>query len=140
MHAERTVAELPAQLTHSFEERQRLNVAHHTANLGDYDVVIASVSEILYAAFDFIGDVGYNLHCFAKIVATALFVDYTFIYSSGRDIVCLRSAHVGEAFVMTEVEVCLSAVFRHITFTVLIRIERAGVNIDIGVEFLNGDA
>ena len=36
------VSELVAQLTHRLDERQRLDVAHRTADFGDYDVVLCA--------------------------------------------------------------------------------------------------
>jgi len=39
---------------------------------------------------------------------------------------------------MPEIEVCFGTVFCYITLPVFIRIERAGVNIDVGIKFLDG--
>ena len=41
---------------------------------------------------------------------------------------------------MAEVEVGLHAIIGHVAFAVFVRIERAWVDIDVGVELLNGDA
>ena len=40
---------------------------------------------------------------------------------------------------MTQIEVCLVAVDGDVAFSVLIGIESARVDVDVGVEFLNGD-
>jgi hypothetical protein len=41
--------------------------------------------------------------------------------------------------IMTKIEIRLGPIVGHITLTVLIRIEGAGVDIDIGIKFLDGD-
>ena len=43
-----------------------------------------------------------------------------------------------EPLVVTEVEVGLKAVLRHVAFSVLIRVQRAWVDVDVWVEFLDG--
>ena len=45
-----------------------------------------------------------------------------------------------ETFVVAQIEVGLGAIFRDITFTMFIRIQRSGIDVDVGVEFLDGDA
>ena len=45
-----------------------------------------------------------------------------------------------ETFVVTEVEVGLRAVFGDVAFPVLVGIERSGVDVDVGIEFLDGDS
>ena len=49
-------------------------------------------------------------------------------------------ALVGEALVVTEVEVGLGAVVEHEHLAVLERVHRARVDVDVGIELLEGDA
>lgn len=79
------------------------------------------------------------LDCLSKVVAVAFLVDYILIDTSSSDIVGTRGTHVGEALVMSKIEVGLMAVNSDVTLSMLIRIECAGVNIDIGVKLLDGD-
>ena len=129
--------ELPAQLTHSFEERQRLDITHRATYFGNHKVVFAIAAKMLHRIFNFIGDVGHHLHGFSQIVAATLFINHTLINSTRGHIAGTRSANIGKAFVMTQVKVRLVAIFGYITFAMFVGIEGAGVNIDIGVEFLN---
>ena len=48
-------------------------------------------------------------------------------------------ADTREAFVVAEVEVGLGTVHGHIALAVFVGVERPWVDIDIGVEFLDGD-
>ncbi len=136
MYAEAVVAELPAQLAHSLEIWQRLDVAYGTADFCDDEIVVACVAKEFDVALDFVGDVRHYLYGLAQIVAAALLVDDGLIYSACSDIVGARSADVGETLVMAQIEVGLVSVFGDVTFTVLVRIERTRVDVDIRVKFL----
>ena len=137
VHAQAVLAQLPSELSHGFEKWLRLDVANSAADFGDYEVVVAGVSEEFHTALYFIGDVGYNLDCLAKIISTAFLVDDALEHAATRHIIGARCAHVGKPFVVAEVEVGLVAVFGNIAFTVLVGVECARVDIDVGVEFLD---
>ncbi len=139
VHAQAVLPEFPAQLAHSFEIRQRLDVADGAAYFGDYEIVVAGFPQELHTTFDFIGDVRYNLHGLAKIVAAAFLIDYALVDSAGGNVVCLGSAHIGEAFVVPQVEVGLMAVFGNIAFAMFVGVESARIDVDVRVELLNGD-
>src|SRR5262249_32965576 len=51
-----------------------------------------------------------------------------------------RERGVGEAFVVAEVEIAFGAVVENVNFAVLIRAHGAGIDINIGVDFLHADA
>jgi GTP cyclohydrolase II len=57
-----------------------------------------------------------------------------------REVVALAHPHVGEALVVTEVEVGLGAVVGHEHLAVLERRHRAGIDVDVRVELEIGDA
>ena len=77
------------------------------------------------------------LHGLAKVVATALLVDDALIDAAGGHIVGAGGAHVGEALVMAKVEIGLMAVDSHITLTMFVWIEGAGINVDIRIKLLD---
>ncbi len=110
------------------------------ANLG-YDIVeVACFAKQLYIAFDFIGNVGNNLDCFAEIVATAFFVNDTLVNAAGCDIVGACGLYVCKTLVVSEVKVSLMSVYGHIAFAVFVGVEGSGVDVDIRVKLLNGHA
>ena len=135
--AKRVLTQLPAELTHGFEERERLDVAHDTTDFGDHEVEIAGEAELLHGALDFVGDMGYDLHRLAEVVAAALLVDDALIDAACSDIVGPRSLDIGESLVVTEVEVGLMAVDSDIALAMFVGIQSAGVDVDVRVEFLN---
>src|SRR5690606_10113836 len=59
--------------------------------------------------------------------------------AAGRDVVGLRRADVEKALVVPEVEVSFGSVIRDIAFAVFVGIEGAGVNVDVRIEFLDGN-
>ena len=137
VHAEAVAAQLPTQLTHGLEVRQRLDIAHGAAYFGDYEIVVARVAEIFYITLDFVGDMRHYLYGLAEIVATALLVNHRLVYSAGGNIVCARCANVGKTLVVPQVEVGLVAVLGHVALAVLVGVERARVDVDIRVKFLD---
>ena len=46
---------------------------------------------------------------------------------------------VGEAFVVAKIEISLRAVVEHVNFSVLERVHRPGINIEIRIKFLQND-
>ncbi len=129
--------ELVAELTHRLDEGLRLDVAHRAADLGDDHVVLLALGQQLDAALDLVGDVGHHLHRLAEVLALALLLDHALVDAARSDVVRLRGRMVREALVVAEVEVGLGAVLRHVALTVLVGVERAGIDIDVRVEFLN---
>ena len=58
---------------------------------------------------------------------------------ASRDVVGLRRLDVQEALVVPQVQIGLRTVHRHVTFPVLVGVERAGIDVDVRVELLDGD-
>ena len=79
----------------------------------------------------------HNLDRFAEVGAFALLGDDGIVDFAGGDVVRFGGVDIQEALVVTEVKVGLSTVFGDIALAVLVRVERARVDVDVGVEFLN---
>ena len=86
----------------------------------------------LHIAFYLVGDVGYNLHRLAQVVAASFLVDDAAVDAAGGHIVGRGYPDVGETFIVAQVEVGLMPVDGYIAFAVFIGAERAGVDVDIG--------
>ena len=97
-----------AELADGLEERQRLDVAHRAADLGDDHVVPRRGAPD--GVLDLVGDVGNDLHRGAEVLAAPLLVDHRLVDPAGGDVVLLRERPVDEALVVAEVEVGLGAV------------------------------
>ena len=138
MDAKSVVGEFPAELANGFEKRLTLDVAHGATYFGDNEVVVARFAQEQHIALYFVGDVRDNLHCFAQIFAAAFALNHILVDTTGGDVVGASGANAGKALIVTEVEVGLLTVDGYIAFAMFIGVERAGVDIDIGVELLNG--
>ena len=138
VHHEYVVRTFPFHLADRLHVRQGLDVTHSTADLGDHKVVLRFASEDLHAALDFIGDVRDDLDGLTQIITATLFFDDALINAAGGDVVGLRGTHVQETLVVPQVEVGFSTVFGHVALPVFIRVEGARIDIDVGIQFLDG--
>ena len=89
--------------------------------------------------FDFVGDVGNHLNGLAEIVAMTFAVDDGLVDAPCGDGVVAGGLYVGEALVVPQVEVGFHSVGGDVTLSVLVWVERAGVDVDVGVKLLDGD-
>ena len=138
--ADAAPSQFPSQLTYSLDKWQGLDVADGAANLGDDEVIFAGGAQQLDVTLDFVGDVGNDLDGLAQVVAAALLVDDALIDAARGDVVGTGGLDVGEALVVPQVEVGFMAIDGDVALAVLIGVERTGVDVDVGVELLAGDA
>ena len=135
-------AERDAHLPDRLEKRQRFDVADrapdlHHGNLG-LDAVDRRAGQD--PALDLVGDVRNHLDGAAEVVAPALLADHALVDLAGREIVAPTHLDVGEALVVSEVEVGLGAVFGDEHLAVLERTHRSRIDVDVRVELQVGDA
>ena len=127
------------ELADRLEERQRLDVAHRAADLGDDDVDVARLGDQADALLDLVGDVRDDLDRAAEVVAAALAPDDAVVDAARGDVRRARRVRVREALVVAEVEVGLGAVLGDEHLAVLVRRHRAGIDVDVRVELLQPD-
>ena len=101
MNDQTVFAELPLQLTNTFDIRQRLNVAHSSPDFGNYKVEVSFAAQHFNVALYFVGNVRNNLHCFTQIISTSFFIDYILINTSCSYIVGFVCFHTQKTFIMT---------------------------------------
>ena len=125
------------------QERLRLDVADGAADLGDDDVGPVSLgvglSHLQDAGLDLVGDVRDHLHGVTEVLAAALLGDDGRINLSGGHIRRAVQIAVQESLVVADVEIGFGAVLGDEHLAVLERVHGAGVDIEIGIEFLHGD-
>ena len=127
------------ELADGLEERQRLDVAHGAADLGDDHVDVGRLGKQADAVLDLVGDVGHDLDGAAQVVAAALAPDHRVVDRAGGDVGRARRVGVGEALVVAEVEVGLGAVLGDEDLAVLVGRHRPRVDVDVRVELLQLD-
>ena len=131
------VAQLITELTHRFDVRQRFDIADRTADFGDNHVIHLLGAEQFDTAFDLVGNMRDHLYGFAEKLSAAFLVDNALVDAPGGDVVGFGSRNIRKAFVVAEVEVGFGAVFGYVALAVFVRIQRAGIDIDVRVEFLD---
>ena len=137
--AEGVFAKFPLELAHSLKERRGFYIADGSSDFGDYEIEFTRIAEAFDVSFDFVCDMRNDLHGLPKIITAAFFVDDRLIDSAGCNIVGAGGLNVCEPFVMTEVKIRFMAVNRDIALPMFIRVERTGVNVDVGIELLDSN-
>jgi len=127
------------ELADRLQERQRLDVAHRAADLRDHDVDVLALRDELDAVLDLVRDVRDDLHGAAEVVASALLADDRVVDRAGRHVRAARRVRVREALIVAEVQVRLGPVLCHEHLPVLERRHRPRVDVDVGVELLEGN-
>ncbi len=120
-------AKLQAHLANGFEEGKRFDVANGAANF--HDDHVHAFGNFPDGGFDFVGDVGNDLHGFAQVIAAALFGENGFVDAAGGPVIVARKFGVGEALVMAEIEIGFGAVFGDEDFAVLKGAHGAGIHV-----------
>ena len=128
---------LSAQLTNRLEERERFDITHRASDLDDRHVDVACT--FADACFDLIGNVRNHLNRGPEILPAALFRDHRIVDSAGGEIVRLGHRRLGEALVVTEVEVGFRTVVGDEDLSVLEGRHRAGIDVDVRVQLHVGD-
>jgi len=134
-------ADIQAELAQGLEKGLAFDIADCAPDFNDGDIhAILPRGQGMNTGFDFIGDMGNNLYCLAQIFAAALFLDDRVINGSCGGIAFLGQFGRGEAFVMTQVQVCFRSIVSNEHLTMLKGIHRAGVYVNIRVHLHHGDA
>src|SRR5690606_22955529 len=71
----------------------------------------------------------------AEIIPPAFALEDRLVYPAGGGVVGPSRRYAGEAFVVTQIQIGFSAVVGHKDLAVLRRRHRAGIDVEIGVQF-----
>jgi hypothetical protein len=80
-----------------------------------------------------------DLNRAAKVIATALFLNDRRVDLSSRDIAEAGQIHVDEPLIVPQVQIGLGAIFGDEDLAVLVGRHGTGIDVDIGIEFLDRD-
>ena len=133
-----------AHLTRGLQEGLGLDIANRATDFGDDDIggVSLGVGDGLRAhdALNLVRDVGNDLDGVAQIFTAAFLCDDGRVDLTGRRVRRAGEVHVQEALVVADIQVGFCAIFRDENLTVLEGIHRPGIDIDVGIELLHGNA
>ena len=140
VYRHRVAAQLPAQLADGLHKRRTLDVADGAAHLRD-DKIQLLVGLVLaqHAPLDLVRDMRHHLYGLAQVVSPSFAVDNGLVDSPGGDAVVAGGVDIGETLVVPQIQVRLHAVHGDIALAVFVRIQGARVDVDVGVELLDGD-
>jgi hypothetical protein len=125
-------AEILTHLADGFEEGKRFDVANCAADLDDGYFAVGC--NFAHRVFNLVGDVRDDLDGLAEVVAAAFFGDDLLVDAAGGEVVVAGELGVGEALVVTEVEVGFGAVVGDEDLAVLEGRHGAGVDVEVGVK------
>ena len=128
-----------AHLADRFEEHLALDVADGAADFDDHGLGAGDAADAANARLDLLREVGHSLDRAAEEVAAAFLLDHGVVDLAHAQGAFPRQVFVDEALVVPEVEVGLGAVAGHEDLAVLIRRHGARVDVEVGVELLDGD-
>ena len=132
-------AKLGTELADGFEEGQAFDIAHGAADFHEGNVRgVFGFADSQEGVLDFVGDVGDDLNGATLVFTAAFLVEHAPVDTAGSDGVELGEGNVEVAFVVAEVEVGFGAVVGDEHFAVFKGVQRAGVDIKVGVELLHG--
>ncbi len=129
-------AHVVADLTRCLEEREGLDVADGSADLGDHHVDIVGRHRP-DAVLDLVGDVRDHLDGVAQVVTATLAGDDVGVHLPRRDVGEAREVRVQEALIVADVEVGLGAVVGHEHLAVLEGVHRPRIDVEVRVELLH---
>ena len=129
-------AHVQRHLADRLEERQALDVAHGAADFGDHHVGLG-VAEVPDHLLDLVGDVRDHLHGLAEKFTATLLVDHREVDLAGGVVALAGQRGGGEPLIVAKIEVGLAAVVEHVDLPVLVGAHRAGIDVDVGIEFLH---
>ena len=130
---------LLAHLANRLEEGLALDVADGAAHLDDDDVGAALAADGANARLDLVRDVRDRLDRAAQEVSPALPGQHGLVDLAGGDGAAAGQIGVQEAFVVAQVQVGLGAIGGDEDLAVLVGGHGAGVNVEVGIELLDGD-
>ena len=128
-----------AHLADGFKKGQRLNVAHRAADFNNGHVGAVG-GDLAHGILDFVGHMRDDLNGLAEIVAAALLEDDLLVDAAGGEIVVAGQRCVGEALVVSQVEVGLRAVVGNKNLAMLKGRHGSGIDVEVGIELHQVDA
>ena len=78
----------------------------------------------------------YDLDGLSQVITSPLFIQHIPVDLTGRQVGILVEILVDEAFIVTKIQIRLRPVVCHIDFAMLVGRHGAGIDIDVGIEFL----
>ena len=130
-------SEIESELTDGFKKREAFDIPNGAAHLDQGHIHIFRCLQ--HFGFDFVGNVRNDLNRAAQKISPAFFLNDGVVNLAGGKVVQAGQLGMGEALVVTEVQVGFRPVLRDKNFAVLEWAHGAGIHIDVRVQFRHAD-
>src|SRR5262245_22949102 len=121
------LAYVEGKLADGLQERQPLDVADRTADFGNDDVHVRR-SDLPDRCLDLVGYVRDHLDRATQVITAPFLLNDGLVDAASGEVAIARERRIGEAFIMTKVEVGLGPIVEDVNLAVLIGTHRAGVD------------
>ena len=82
---------------------------------------------------------GDDLYGATAVIAATFLLQYAPVNLTGRHVGILTQAFIDETLIVSQIQIRLGSVIGNENLTVLTRVHRAGVDVDVGIKLLHGD-
>ena len=131
------LAKITSQLPDGLDKGQSFNIPDGAADLDNGHINTAV--QLQDSGLDLIGDMGDHLDGTTQIFTLSFLGDHRIIDTARGVIVFLGHDRVGITFIMAHVQIRFRTIVGDVHLSVLKRVHGAGINVDIRVQFLEGD-
>ena len=127
------------ELSDGFQKRLAFNITHRTAYFdnGNSGIFICKVT--IETTFDLICDMRDHLNGTTAVITTTLLLQNRPVNLAGGNVGIFIQIFINESLIMSKIQIGFCTILRDKNFTMLDRVHRAGINIDIRIKFLHGD-
>ena len=126
-------------LADGFHKGFGFNIPYGAADFSDHEIRIFFPANPVDPFLDFVGDVRNDLYRAAQIIAPAFLVDHGLVDPACGHIGVPGQVDVNEPFIMAQIQVRFRPVVSDEHFPVLVGAHGTRVDVDVGIEFLDGD-
>ena len=130
---------LQAHLPRCLKKRLTLDVAGGAADLRDHNIGVRLLADGVDKLLDLLGDVRDYLHGLTQVLSTPFLVQHIPVHLSRGKIRPAVEVFINEALIVSQIQIGLRAVLRHIDLTMLVGAHGSWIHIDVGVQLLCRD-
>ena len=126
------------KLTNRFQKRLAFDIADCTADFYNRNGIFLRGLLPVKFRFDFVCNMRNDLYGTAAVISMTFLVQNRPVNFTRCNVGILIQAFIDKPFVMSQIQVCLRAIICYKYLSVLDRIHRTGIHIDIGIQLLHG--
>ena len=131
--------EVPLNLAHCFDKGQGFNITDAPAYFRDNEIIFSAFAQEEDVSLYLVCNMRDDLNSFSQIFSLSLFCNDIVVDPARGDVIGLGRANIKKTLIMAQVQVRLGPVIGDVALAVLVGVQCSGIDIDVGVKFLNGN-